>query len=576
MIGTSASSSQIALASNTTRALHHATKRSATKASAFTRHRISSRSVRKNGAIKEPSDVTEKISSESSSSSAVGEATASEGADEVKRAPRPATLNRPVSEAAVSSNAALENLKAAGGANVYQSERKSSIITLGLSIHSCPVEIREKMAVPADRFEEAVTSLVENPHIEEAAILSTCNRMEVTIVGLSYDRAVAELENWMSKWSGVELSELREHFFLLKDRDACTHLLAVSGGLDSVVLGEGQILAQVKSVFQMGEGVKGFGRHLNGLFKAAIVAGKRVRNETSIASGAVSVSSAAAELLQMKLPGESYEGTKVMIVGAGTMSKLLVKHLESKRCTEMTILNRTKPRAEALAEEFPNVNMKIHLMEDFIPLAAEHDIIFTASSSMEPIITKEHLDSMPPATDKVNGKRRLVDIAVPRNVCASCSEHAETICYNVDDLKELAEANKAKRNQAAEDARQLLEEELNAFEAWRDSLETVPTIKRLRSKAERIRSQELEKALGKIKGELSNKDKKVFEELSRGIVNKLLHGPMQALRSDGSDRAAVAQTLVNMHALELMFDLRKEDEIEEKEKKNKKEAERKK
>lgn len=576
MIGTSASSAQIALASNTTRALHHATKRSATKASAFTRHRISSRSVRKNGAIKEPSDVTEKISSESSSSSAVGEATASEGADEVKRAPRPATLNRPVSEAAVSSNAALENLKAAGGANVYQSERKSSIITLGLSIHSCPVEIREKMAVPADRFNEAVTSLVENPHIEEAAILSTCNRMEVTIVGLSYDRAVAELENWMSKWSGVELSELREHFFLLKDRDACTHLLAVSGGLDSVVLGEGQILAQVKSVFQMGEGVKGFGRHLNGLFKAAIVAGKRVRNETSIASGAVSVSSAAAELLQMKLPGESYEGTKVMIVGAGTMSKLLVKHLESKRCTEMTILNRTKPRAEALAEEFPNVNMKIHLMEDFIPLAAEHDIIFTASSSMEPIITKEHLDSMPTATDKVNGKRRLVDIAVPRNVCASCSEHAETICYNVDDLKELAEANKAKRNQAAEDARQLLEEELNAFEAWRDSLETVPTIKRLRSKAERIRSQELEKALGKIKGELSNKDKKVFEELSRGIVNKLLHGPMQALRSDGSDRAAVAQTLVNMHALELMFDLRKEDEIEEKEKKNKKEAERKK
>lgn len=430
------------------------------------------------------------------------------------------------------------------------------------------------MAVPADRFEEAVTSLVdENPHVEEAAILSTCNRMEVTIVGLSYDRAVAELENWMSKWSGVELTELREHFFLLKDRDACTHLLAVSGGLDSVVLGEGQILAQVKSVFQMGENVKGFGRHLTGLFKAAIVAGKRVRNETTIASGAVSVSSAAAELLQMKLPGESYEGTRVMIVGAGTMSKLLVKHLESKRCTEMTILNRTKPRAEALAEEFPNVNMKIHLMDDFIPLAAEHDIIFTASSSMEPIITKEHLDAMPMATAKVDGMRRLVDIAVPRNVCASCSEHAETICYNVDDLKELAEANKAKRNQAAEDARQLLEEELNAFEAWRDSLETVPTIKRLRSKAERIRSQELEKALSKIKGELSNKDKKVFEELSRGIVNKLLHGPMQALRSDGSDRAAVAQTLVNMHALELMFELRKEDEIEEEEKKKKKEAE---
>jgi len=571
MIAATRASSSVALASNNARNVHHATKKSALEKAAFTRHRISSRSLHRNRAIKEPSDVTEKISEGESVSDKEKEENKT---DDVKRAPRPSTLNRPVSEAAVNSNAALANLKAAGGANVYQSERKSSIITLGLSIHTCPVEIREKMAVPADRFEEAVTSLVnENPHIEEAAILSTCNRMEVTIVGLSYDRAVAELENWMSKWSGVELTELREHFFLLKDRDACTHLLAVSGGLDSVVLGEGQILAQVKSVFQMGENVKGFGRHLTGLFKAAIVAGKRVRNETSIASGAVSVSSAAAELLQMKLPGESYEGTRVMIVGAGTMSKLLVKHLESKRCTEMTILNRTKPRAEALAEEFPNVNMKIHLMDEFIPLAAEHDIIFTASSSLEPIITKEHLDAMPTATEKVDGKRRLVDIAVPRNVCASCSDHAETICYNVDDLKELAEANKAKRNQAAEDARQLLEEELNAFEAWRDSLETVPTIKRLRSKAERIRSQELEKALGKIKGELSNKDKKVFEELSRGIVNKLLHGPMQALRSDGSDRAAVAQTLVNMHALELMFDLRKEDEIEEEEKRKKKEAE---
>ncbi|CAL6296362.1 unnamed protein product [Bathycoccus prasinos] len=570
----SSSASLALLASNNARAMHSATKKSAQKAPTFTRHRISSRSVRKNRAIKEPSDVTEKISDVKESPSSSSDDDGEKGGESIKRAPRPSTLNRPVSEAAVNSDAALANLRAAGGANVYQSERKSSIITLGLSIHTCPVEIREKMAVPADRFEEAVTSLVdENPHVEEAAILSTCNRMEVTIVGLSYDRAVAELENWMSKWSGVELTELREHFFLLKDRDACTHLLAVSGGLDSVVLGEGQILAQVKSVFQMGENVKGFGRHLTGLFKAAIVAGKRVRNETTIASGAVSVSSAAAELLQMKLPGESYEGTRVMIVGAGTMSKLLVKHLESKRCTEMTILNRTKPRAEALAEEFPNVNMKIHLMDDFIPLAAEHDIIFTASSSMEPIITKEHLDAMPMATAKVDGKRRLVDIAVPRNVCASCSEHAETICYNVDDLKELAEANKAKRNQAAEDARQLLEEELNAFEAWRDSLETVPTIKRLRSKAERIRSQELEKALSKIKGELSNKDKKVFEELSRGIVNKLLHGPMQALRSDGSDRAAVAQTLVNMHALELMFELRKEDEIEEEEKKKKKEAE---
>ena len=438
----------------------------------------------------------------------------------------------------------------------YESERKSSIVTVGLSIHSCPVEIREKMAVPAEAWGEAVKDLTSYPHIEEAGILSTCNRMEIYVVALSYERGLKEVEDWMVKHSGVAVEELREHLFVLKDRESTSHLLKVSGGLDSVVMGEGQILAQVKSVFAMGEKEKPFGRHLTGLFKAAITAGKRVRSETSIASGAVSVSSAAAELVQMKLPSQSFEGVKVLIVGAGTMSKLLVKHLASKRCSEMTIVNRTRPRAEALAEEFPEVNMRIELMDQFLTLAGEHDVIFTASSAVDPIICKDDLAAMDVCGDIVEGKRRLVDIAVPRNVHANCSEDANTVVYNVDDLKELAELNKAKREAAAKEAEALLLEEQRTFEAWRDSLETVPTIKRLRQKAENIRSAELDKAVAKLGDGLTNKQKKAVEELSRGIVNKLLHGPMAALRSDGSDPTAVAMTLVNMHALERMFDLR--------------------
>jgi len=456
----------------------------------------------------------------------------------------------------VDSAKALEQFQKMGGASRYASEAKSSIVAIGLSVHTAPVEMREKLAVAAELFPKCIAELCAYPHVDEAAILSTCNRMEVYVVALSWHRGVREVEEWMSQHSGIPLEEIRPYLFLLRDQDATNHLLKVSGGLDSLVMGEGQILAQVKTVFQMGQDVEGFGRHLNGLFKAAITAGKRVRSETSIASGAVSVSSAAAELMQMKLPSGGFEGCRVMIVGAGKMSRLLVKHLASKRCTEMTIVNRTAPRAEELAADFPECNIRIELMDQFIPLVPEHDVIFTASSAEDPIINKDDLMEVAQSPEIVGGVRRLVDIAVPRNVDSNCAEAPNTLVYNVDDLKEVVDANKGAREAAAREAEVLLREELASFEAWRDSLETVPTIKKLRSKAEAIRSTELDKAMGKLGDGMTKKQKKAVEELSRGIVNKLLHGPMQALRSDGTDAAQVGETLVNMHALERMFDLK--------------------
>ena len=167
-------------------------------------------------------------------------------------------------------------------------------------------------------------------------------------------------------------------------------------------------MSQVKNVFALGGNVDGFGRHLSGLFKAAITAGKRVRSETSIASGAVSVSSAAAELVQMKLPGGNFDGCRVMIVGAGTMSRLLVKHLVSKRCTEMTIVNRSAGRVEELMADFPEANIKLALMDDFLAQAEKHDVIFTAASTGV-IITKADLATMAPANPAGAGTRRLGD-----------------------------------------------------------------------------------------------------------------------------------------------------------------------
>jgi glutamyl-tRNA reductase len=309
-------------------------------------------------------------------------------------------------------------------------------------------------------------------------------------------------------------------------------------------------------VYKVGQNATGFGRQLNGLFKQAITAGKRVRSETRISTGGVSVSSAAVELAQLKLPTHSWSDAKVCIIGAGKMSTLLVKHLLSKGCNQVTILNRSLPRAQALQEEFPDMQMDIHLMPDLLQCVEDSDVIFAASGSEELLIHAEDIVNMPKRPDVVGGVRRFVDISVPRNVAPgiNAEQHA-AIVYNVDDLKEVVVANKEARAAAAAEAEILLREEQRSFEAWRDSLETVPTIKALRAKAEAIRAAEFEKALKGLGDGMSKKQMKAVEELSKGIVNKLLHGPMTALRCDGTDPDAVGQTLANMEALERMFQL---------------------
>lgn len=310
----------------------------------------------------------------------------------------------------------------------------------------------------------------------------------------------------------------------------------------------------MKAVHQVGQDCPGFGRQLNGLFKQAITAGKRVRSETNISSGAVSVSSAAAELALLKLPGNTFDGCNVCIIGAGKMSRLLVKHMASKGCKHFTILNRSYPRAEELAGEFPEVTMEIHLMDKLMQCTEAADLIFAASGSEDLLLKKEDIAAMG-ACNVADGKRRFVDISVPRNIANNINEIENAIVYNVDDLKEVVAGNKAARRQAANEAEHLIIEEMAAFETWRDSLKTVPTIKALREKAEDIRVKELDKAMKSMGEGLTKKQQKALEELSRGIMNKMLHGPMTALRCDATDPEAVSETLDNMAALERMFDL---------------------
>jgi glutamyl-tRNA reductase len=456
------------------------------------------------------------------------------------------------------SKAALEQLRSASmdGGNRYTMEKKSTIIAIGLTVHNTPVEIREKLAVPEAEWPRAIAELTSFPHIEEAAVLSTCNRMELYVVALSQRRGTREVEEWMSQASGVPLEELRQYMFLYHDGEATEHIMRVSGGLDSLVMGEGQILAQVKQVYNVGLESPGFGRQLTALFRQAVTAGKRVRSETTIASGAVSVSSAAAELAQLKLPSHDWSDAKVCVIGAGKMSRLLLKHMAAKGCKSLVMLNRSRPRAEQLAEEFPEVNVDIRLMDQLDASIAECDTIFAASSSEDILISRASLEGLPPASAAVGGMRRFFDISVPRNIASDVNQlDGAAHVYNVDDLKEVVAANTASRQRAAREAEVLLAEEQRDFESWRDSLATVPTIKALRAKAEAIRSSELERTMSRLPDSLSKKERRAVEDCTKSIVNKLLHGCMASLRCDGSDSAAVSEMLDNMTALERMFDL---------------------
>lgn len=420
-----------------------------------------------------------------------------------------------------------------------------NIAVVGLSHKTAPVEVREKLSIPTPQTAEAMAQLTSYPHIDEVSILSTCNRLEIHIVTEKADQGVREVIQFLSEHGKVPLWELREHLFILLHQDAVMHLLRVSAGLDSLVLGEGQILAQVKHAHKLGQQHKGVGRILNRLLKQAITAGKRVRTETSIGTGAVSISSAAAELAKMKKP--DLEACRISILGAGKMARLLVQHLLSKDSCQLTILNRSIGRADELAAQFNGAGIQTGTLDTMLETVCHSDVVFTCTSSTDPILDRAKLESVLAPHQTL----MLFDISVPRNVHTDVNDLANVQAFNVDDLKAVVAQNQESRRQMAMEAEALLEEELDAFMDWWRSLDTVFTISSLRSKVESIREQELEKALSRLGGEFGKKQKDVVEALTRGIVNKILHDPMVQLRAQ-QDIEARKQAMETLHTL---FDL---------------------
>jgi glutamyl-tRNA reductase len=294
---------------------------------------------------------------------------------------------------------------------------------VGLSIHHAQVEVREKLAIPEPDWNAASADLVATGAIAEAAVLSTCNRFEVYYAATDPREAMAAVTQYLSDRGNLPVSVLRKNIFMLSGDDAVAHIMRVSGGLDSLVVGEGQILSQVRqchlrSIEEDGSG----GKVLSRLLQTAVQAGKRVRSETGISKGSVSISSAAVELSEMlsvqdlKLP---FSEARLAVIGAGKMTRLLIIHLASRGLEKITIVNRSLGSPQELAEQFPDIEIEIKLMDDLWDVVAKSDIVYTATSATDYIVDKNRLEE-----NGLGGGKplMLVDIAVPRNVGTDCKE----------------------------------------------------------------------------------------------------------------------------------------------------------
>jgi len=428
------------------------------------------------------------------------------------------------------------------------------IAVIGLSHRTAPVEIRERLSIPEQTMEASLQKLRSEDEVLEASILSTCNRLEIYALLRHPEQGISAVGRFLSSHSGLEVEELSPHLFTFHHEEAIAHLLRVAAGLDSLVLGEGQILSQVKKMVRLGQEHRSIGPILNRLLTQAVGTGKRVRTETNLGTGAVSISSAAVELAQLKVGQArgldelvSLDQEQVAVVGAGRMARLLLQHLQAKGCKGLVLLNRTVSKAELLAADFPALPVQCRPLDDLDHCLSTCSLVFTSTAADDPIITASRLSAL-----NRRSSLMLVDIGVPRNISADTAELPGVASFDVDDLQEVVARNQEARREIAAEAEVLLEEEARLFLEWWDGLEAVPVVNRLRRQLEDIREQELQKALSRMGPDLSSRELKVVEALSKGIINKILHTPMTNLRAPQPRQ----QRHTAMRVVEELFELR--------------------
>ncbi len=397
------------------------------------------------------------------------------------------------------------------------------LLLLGVSHKTAPVDVRERLDLSSRGLDRALEALGRRPAHAESVVLSTCNRAELYVACEDPAAAREALLGFLSEFNEIPVDAITPHLYDRIDADAVRHLFRVAAGLDSLVVGEPQILGQVKDAYGTASGLHCSGPLLNKLFHSSFNVGKRVRTETALGEGAVSVSFAAVQLAR-KIFG-ALKGRRVLVIGAGEMGKLTALHLKAQGIERIAITSRTLAHAEDLATEIDGTALP---WDQILPALRESDIVITSTGSHLPILTRAQIASIAGSTRKE--PLFIIDIAVPRDVEPSAGDLEQVFLYNIDDLQAIVQENLSRRGAEMTKAEAIVDDEVGRFMTWQRSRSAIPTVVALRQRFESIRRSELQRLDGKIAA-LPPEARARVDEITRLIVEKLLLSPTEQLKS---------------------------------------------
>ena len=418
-----------------------------------------------------------------------------------------------------------------------------NLILVGLNHKTAGVAIREKLSFSDETLPEAFCKLLQQPEIDETLILSTCNRVEVTAAVKDTSKGFDDIVSYLTETFSLDREMLIPHLYFYSAGDAIKHIFRVTSSLDSLVVGEAQILGQVKDAFETALIHKASSVLLNKIYKKAISVAKRVRTETAISRFRVSISSVGVELAEKIF--ETLKNKTVFILGAGEMAELALKHLIEGGADKIIISTRDFQKAESLAKEYQGTAIEY---ENFLSKMTEADIVICSTGAPYYLITPEAVKGL--IKERKNSPIFMIDISVPRNIDPAVNDIDDVFLYDIDDLNAIVAENVNERAVEARQAEKLIVDEVTETAKWVKSLDVVPTIVDIKEKGEKIRKEELAKLFSKTK-ELEPAQIKAIEALTSSIINKLLHAPVVMLKkqsenADGNLYVEAARKLFNL------------------------------
>lgn len=419
-----------------------------------------------------------------------------------------------------------------------------SIVVVGLSHKSAPIEVREKLNFPEATLPQALGKLMGYEGVKESLIVSTCNRVEIYASVLDSELGIRSIKRFISEYHGLSAEALEKSLYVYPEGQGVRHTFRVASSLDSLVLGEAQILGQLKDAYDIALKTKTTSTILNKLIKKAISVAKRVRTETRLAEGAVSISSAAVELAK-KIFGD-LEGKHVMLLGAGEMAELAAQHLLGNGVRNIMVANRTFERAEELAKEFKGDAIRFEHFPDALVMV---DILICATGAPMYVVNRDMVSKA--LRERRNKPIFMIDISNPRNIDPNVDKVDNVYLYDIDDLQSKVNVNTDSRAREADRAEEIVTQEVETYLQWERGLDAVPTIVDLREKIDEMRKRELDKTLGSL-SDLNEEQRRAIDILSQSIVNKFLHAPLVVLKQaassgdGGTETITIARRLFNL------------------------------